>query len=373
MNDETKLRDALHDLTLEQPDAPVDRVVGVRRRHVRRRTTQLGAAAAVIAIVAVTAAFVRAPFGNDTEPANRHVPSWALPWPDHRDGSVPQDVLDKGVSAWQQLDHVGTPRQIVWYVGQKTVRDTWVVAVFEADTDSGRHLVVARAPAAEVVYGQPGTRPNGGGPWVITDVPAPDPATPPALVGLNLADVSGAGIPNWILVLTRPKETGFHWQAPGSAGGDARLDRGLAVVDTGQVRGQVTVTFDSPPTQSGPVSPAPVAVPGDDDSGAPRLEEPRSVDIGDRKDLAGLAGQGSGAIGLGLRHSHVRVTLIARCYGRLEVHLRLDDGPFAVNVPCDDRQHEFSGPRLRPGSGGHTLFIDASNYTAYDIAIVRSK
>lgn len=375
MNDERVLMDALHDLTAGQPGPPADRFTAVRRRHVRRRTTMAGAAA-LVAAVAVVGSFLLASAVTRTtpEPLNRPVPSWALPWPDHRDGSVSQKVLDGAVSAWRRFKDEGRPRMIVWYVGQTAVRDSWVVAVFEADTDSGRHLVVARAQASAVIYGQPAYRPSRGGPWVITDVPAPDPAPSPDLVGLNLADVNSAGIPNWILVLTRPTETSLHWEAPGSPGGEAELDRGLAVVDTGQVRGQVTVIFDRPVAQNGPVSPLPVVVPGDDESGAPQLEAARSVDTGGRVAIAGLGGQGSGAEGFGLSRSHARITVIARCYGRLEVHLRLDDGPFAANVPCDDRQHEFPGPRLRPRpGGGHTLFIDASNYTAYDIAIVKSK
>lgn len=81
MNEELAVREALQDMTLGQPAAPVDRMTGVRRRHVRRRTAQLVVAAAVVALVAAGSVFIRSPFSSDTEPANHGGASWMLPWP----------------------------------------------------------------------------------------------------------------------------------------------------------------------------------------------------------------------------------------------------------------------------------------------------
>jgi len=377
MNDETMLREALHDLTFEQPAAPVDRVVGVRRRHVRRRTTQMGGVAAIVAIVAIGAAFIRAPFGNDTEPAHRDVPSWALQWADHRDGSVDQSVLDGAVASWQRFERESRPSTVVWYVGQTAVHDSWVVAVFEAETRTGRHLVAAQAQVGGADPGQSVIHQGEVGDWVIRDAPAPDPTRPPALVGLNLADVTAEGTSNWILVLSTP-EFGFHWQAPGSAGGVATMKDGLAVVDTGEVRGQVSVVFDTDVVRNGPVSPIPVAFPGDDNSGAPTLEPATPVEAHGRQVFGRIGGQGTGALSFDSGSSRTRVTVLARCYGgpgrHLEtLHLTVDNGPFAANVPCDDQQHEFAGPSLQPQADGHTVFFTGNAFTAFNIAVVKGK
>jgi hypothetical protein len=106
MNDETMLREALHELTLEQPSAPVDRVVGVRRRHVRRRTTQLGLVAGVVALITIAVAFAHVPFGNDAEPAQRPLPSWELPWPTRTaPGTSQPEALRARASAFAAFQH----------------------------------------------------------------------------------------------------------------------------------------------------------------------------------------------------------------------------------------------------------------------------
>src|SRR5947199_3067665 len=95
--EEQALRSALDEVTLGQPEAPVDRAGAVRRRHVRRRQLQSVAAMAAVAVVAAGAVVVGGGIGgaNKTESLNRPVPSWSLPWDDHRDGSVPPKGVDR--------------------------------------------------------------------------------------------------------------------------------------------------------------------------------------------------------------------------------------------------------------------------------------
>src|SRR3954470_15289829 len=83
-NDEPALRAALHDATLGQPEAPVDRIGGVRRRHVRRRAVQGGVA--VAAVVAVAAGVLTSVGGAGAPPPPQPLKqpppkSWQLTWP----------------------------------------------------------------------------------------------------------------------------------------------------------------------------------------------------------------------------------------------------------------------------------------------------
>jgi hypothetical protein len=88
MTNETAVREAFHDLTTGQPTAPVDRFRGVQRRHLRRRTTQFGTVAALVALVAVGATLIPSPLKNVIEPAHKVAPSWVIPWPARYDGRI---------------------------------------------------------------------------------------------------------------------------------------------------------------------------------------------------------------------------------------------------------------------------------------------
>ena len=374
MNDEVILREALHDLTLDQPAAPVDRVVGVRRHHVRRRTTQLAALAGVVALVAVAAAFVRTPFGNDTEPAHRSVPSWALPWPDHRDGSVSQDVLDGAVLAWRYM-HITSPEQpaaaqpkkIVWYVGQKVAHGEWVAVVFEVDTGAGYRLVAGlttpdAAAHPPVVRGQ--QLPPA---WHLYDVPAPAPNYH-GFVGLNFGASSSTGpFTDWIVVLAPPSARQVSWSGDGIKGGAAAPDRGLVVADVGRASGRIYADVFDRTDQIGIVpSLAPVGVPGAPDSQIPQLVAPaRLVGTPSTKLMGGLSGQGSSsATGLS-HHPSGPTTIYARCYGDGPIRVSIDGhGTDAVVIPCDNRQHVLPGPQ-----SGHSIEVAASKGTAWRVAV----
>jgi hypothetical protein len=83
-DDELALRTALADMTLGQPELPVDRAGAVRRRHVRRRQLQAAAAAAVAVVVAGTVigiGTIRGTGGHVTQPVSPAPKAWQLPWP----------------------------------------------------------------------------------------------------------------------------------------------------------------------------------------------------------------------------------------------------------------------------------------------------
>src|SRR4051794_29033387 len=96
--EEQALRSALGDVVVGQPAAPHDRLDEVRWRHAQRRQRQLVAlGTAVVVAVAGTALGVLGirTGGNDSAQfAKRNLPAWALQWPDRRDPSIPQRVLD---------------------------------------------------------------------------------------------------------------------------------------------------------------------------------------------------------------------------------------------------------------------------------------
>jgi hypothetical protein len=379
--EEAALRSALVDLAADQPDQPWDRVSAVRRRHVRRRTVQATATAAATAVaIAVALVGVHAAGGRTAEPLHRSVPSWALPWPDHRNGSVPQRVLDGAVVAWRATGgdrHIVTPlpspSTIVWYAGQTVADGRAVVAVFEAaDGSGGRRLVTATASAADVLTAKRVNDLRAPLPWVVHDVPAPDPRTPPAALGAYAR--GGDTYDNWVVVLAEASATGLRWSAPGAPGGTAPVRDGLAVFDVGEVRGAVSVVLHDRESrqESGPRNPVLVGLPGNAASQAPQLEPAASPQLNGRRLVAGEGGQGPGAgMDFGLRHSRARLVLLGRCYGPGPTHVTLDDGPLALNVPCDDQQHEFSLGHLRPQPRGHTLFIDADPLTAWSITLAR--
>src|SRR4051794_21426664 len=89
--DEDAMRSALQDLAGGQPDAPVDRLDGVRRRYRRRRTAQsVGAALGVAALVAAGLSIATTVRSTPTQPAVAPAPAkyWQLTWPERNDGTV---------------------------------------------------------------------------------------------------------------------------------------------------------------------------------------------------------------------------------------------------------------------------------------------
>src|SRR4051812_15845811 len=215
--EEQALRSALDEVTVGQPEAPVDRAGAVRRRHVRRRQLQSVAAMAAVAVVAAGAVVVGGNVGGSrhTQELNRPVPSWALAWADHRDGSVPQQVLTGAVTRWtaQQLENAPLPASqpvqmspVVWYVGQRVPGTDQVLAVFEATglhagalgLTKGTRLIVATAPWDDVRL----TDAKGSSAWTFVDTAAP-PHDYAGYIGGYLPVPRGDnGVHNFIWLLT---------------------------------------------------------------------------------------------------------------------------------------------------------------------------
>jgi hypothetical protein len=100
IDDEVAARAAFADLSAGQPPFAAGRFAAVKHRAVLRRRRQLaGGALAVAAAVALAVSVSQLADGQRPQPPARSVPRWALSWPDHRNGSVPQQVLDRAVIA----------------------------------------------------------------------------------------------------------------------------------------------------------------------------------------------------------------------------------------------------------------------------------
>jgi hypothetical protein len=177
MNNEYAVREALQELTLDQPAAPVDRVVGVRRRHIRRRsmqgaTTVVAAAAAVLGVLLGVGVLTG---GSTTTPKSLQQParSWQLPWPDR------SQAEGAAVKA-QALGFLGIRaprlRDARWlYAGKLQTRVSWaVLEATEGGVDGAHHLIAlsstnngktdAEAPSAstqQIGFGRYGDR------WVL--------------------------------------------------------------------------------------------------------------------------------------------------------------------------------------------------------------
>ncbi|HET6818134.1 MAG TPA: hypothetical protein VFH66_12995 [Mycobacteriales bacterium] len=406
-DDEPALRAALADLTVGQPDLPVDRVAGVRRRHARRRQLQAAAAAGAMAIAALGVIAVSGVFhgARSTQSLNRPVPSWALPWDDHRDGSVPQPILAGAVSHWvaDQLAKAPLPpnqpitmRPVVWYLGTRIPGTDHVVAVFEATglhagalaLTKGPRLVVAHAAWSDVTHSSV----RGGYAWSYVDVAAPSPGYAGVIGGYAPAGNADGGFDNVAWLLTSPKARDASWTVETAGGrtlsGDVPLDHGYASVDVGQVMSRVRINAlaTGPEGQSVPFH-GWLGVPG-----APGREVPTLVSAGSlvgvpqgRLTLGESSSQGSSVYVDGDANAPAGrpTTVYARCYSADDarsIRVTVDGditriGRSGVRVVCDGQQHVLPGnptgdPTARTGAVGHSVGVRASNLTAWTVAVV---
>jgi len=387
--DEVAVRQLFDQLTAGQPDAPPDRHSRIRRRARGHKLAQVAGTLAVVAAAAAVAVGVGASVGT-VPPVTGHrpVPAWALPWPDHRDGSVPQGVLDGAVTAWRHETALnGIPlsatskAEVIWYVGQRVANGEVVVVIFEVDSGAGRRLVAGWATASEVLHGQPGWKP-GSSPWVLYDVAAPKPGRG-QFVGLNVHGTSvrpGRNPDNWIIVLAAPQVHGVSWTAPAPSSGAfvrerlgmATTLRGLAVADTGQIAGAVQVTQLDVGLRNILPYPGDVGVPGSADSQVPQLTWPAKID-GPRgfRRVNELAGQGTSGIGLSGRRGHLAI--LGRCYGHDGLRLTFGTGAQEIRIGtirCDNAVHELTTQvRLQPTDLHAGVTIYTSMLTSYRVVI----
>ena len=396
--DEIAVRRLLDELTAGQPDAPPDRHGLIRRRVRRHRLAQAAGTLAVVAAATVVAVGIGTS-ARSAAPVTgpRILPAWALPWPDHRNGSVPQRVLDRAVQAWrhQAAPDDGAPLGAtarvtpIWYVGQTVDKGEVVAVVFEVNNGADRRLVAGWATASEVMHGQSGWS-RGSSPWVLYDVPAPR-ASRGLFVGLNVHGTTALAArnpDNWILVLTDPRVQDVGWTAPGpvtysstshssSASGSgkvglARPQRGLVIIDTGQITGRVLISQLEVHPRNLLREAEPVGVPGSAASQVPQLERPADIPASSGFRLTSEV-TGQGMSGTGLSGYAGRLAIRARCYGpgglRLTFGTGLHERPLGT-IPCDDVVHELSTQiQLRPDDPHAGVTVYASDLTSYRVAV----
>lgn len=406
-DDDLAIRAALSDLTGGQPPPPHDRFQAVKRRAIRYRWRQLaGTAATAVAASGLVAGLLRLPVLEGQPQATRVVPGWALAWPDHRNGSVPQSVLDRAVLAWQYMDPnaapdggtgtvpaPGTPARqvarqagrypVVWYVGQTIDDGSRVVVMFEVAGPAGHELVVGQATASQVMQDQPAWS-DAVSPWVLATVPAPDPDRPPPAIGEYVAGepspIPGQNPDNWMIVLMAPSVRRLTWQAATTSGLKVRTDStsdGLVVTDTGQVTAPVQLTGMQ--TAHGNILGQPVLVGLPGESAAPTsgtgptvpqlaapsaLSEPASFTMSD-----GLSGQGDeGADTDTFKAGRARYAVFGVCYGPQALVIQIN-GHTIGTIACDSMTHQLTVPAA--ALHGHALrfFAHTSNLTAWRAAI----
>jgi len=384
-SDEAQVRQLFDEMTASQPEAPPDRHGRIRRRARRHRLAQAAGTLAVLAAAAAVAAGVGVS-ASRIPPASGHrsVPGWALPWPDHRNGSVPQRVLDGAVTAWRHqaaLDHRASLNatanaKVMWYAGQAVVHRQAVVAIFEVDSAAGKRLIAGWASASEVMHGQPGWK-AGASPWVLYDVAAPRPARG-LVIGLNVhgtAAKPGRNPDNWIVLLAEPHVQSIAWSAPGPSSegiGVATAARGLTVADAGQITGPVVVDQLNVGHHNTLAHPVTVGVPGNTQSEVPQLAMPARVSVRHGFRTANeIDGQGNS--GTGLSGLDGRLAIRARCYGQGSLRLVFGTGAKETalgTIRCDDVVHELTTRiRLRPGATHSGVFVYASYLTSYRVVL----
>jgi hypothetical protein len=239
ITDEQVIRAALADLTDAQPPVPPGRLQAVRQRAIRHRRHQLaGAVLSCLVVAGLAVGLVQLPGLLREAPQARQVPGWALAWPDYRNGSVPQSVLDNAVLAWgdpakywqgsvapsspREIARLAASYHVVWYVGQTVARGQQVAVIFEADSpDTGPMLVVGTADVSEVMKGQPAWS-GSVSPWVLQSTAAPD---RPQSFGPDISEyapvptASGSATDNWMVILPAPGSTFRGWAARTNAHG----------------------------------------------------------------------------------------------------------------------------------------------------------
>jgi hypothetical protein len=385
---EHRLREELPALTAGQPLAPPDRVAAVRRRHARRRQARLAGVAAVAVVVAMLGAFVAVSSSRTQGYARRGLPAWALEWPDRRDGSVPQPVLDGAVTAWARTAGAAggdlvTVQRTVWYAGRRVPGTDSVIAVFAAETDQGRRLVAARATASDVLAGAaPYTEDeNGGGssPWSSFTTAAPESRQPDLDLSLHLPgtpspDRPGSS-PEVLYVLTDPRARGLLWSSDPPAGAPSGHVRGALNSDDGEFVGALGViwapvrisTHDAAGRQ---LSSSVAGIPGAPESEVPQLGRPDPIVLPPGWQLVhGVGGQGPVTIGGETPPPRDQAAVFVRCLGLGPVVVRLGARE-SLTAPCDGQQHQRNagGPLLRPNPYIPDD-VQASKLTTYQVVV----
>src|SRR5215469_3758395 len=402
VEDDVAIRTALAELTEGQPPAPFSRFEAVRQRAVRHRRRQLAVAALSVVVTAgVAVGIVGLPGLREHPPTTRHVPTWALDWPDHRNDSVPKSVLDRAVVAYQlsyaanggestaaneanntvlgpgasaaEVAHAAARYPLVWYVGQTMDHGQVVVVMFEMAAPAGRMLVVGLADSSEVMQNQAAWQ-DATSPWVFSSIPAPNPKRPPMAVGEFATGQDPVSNPdqnpdNWMVVLTAPDVQRMTWTVPTTSGvrsPTVRTSDGLVAVDTGQVTAPVLITKLLTAQGNALSAPMQVGLPGHPSvpqlAALPALAEPRSF-----KALTGGSGQGDFEnADSTFSAGHKKYEMFGACYGPRPLAIQVN-GHAIGTMSCNSQLQQLSVPAglLR----GHKLdvWVQTSNWTEYRV------
>jgi hypothetical protein len=400
MTDDRDIRQALADLTDRQPSVPPGRFTSVRRKAVRRRRRQAGGAVlAAVVIAGVVAGLTGLPaFGLHPQPSVRQVPGWALAWPDHRNGSVPQAVLDRAVIAAQyegpnaqlagngEVAGPGEPAsavarkaaafRVVWYVGQTMDHGQTVVVMFETDGPDGPQLVVGQANASNVMQDQAAWSQDVS-PWALTVVTAPNPHRPPLAIGDYVAGSPAAsGLnhspDNWMVVLTAPDVIRLDWIVQTTSGWhrpSAATQNGLVVTDNGQITSAVELTGRTTERGFTRIASKPVGIPGNG-PGTPQLAAPPPLVLpGSFSFSWGQQGQGSSfQDDNGFYRGTHQYAIYGICYGPEPVKITMN-GHRIGSISCDSQQHEITVPAAALTGHGHDAMtaIYGSDLTSWHV------
>lgn len=376
---EDELRGALAELSNAQPAAPTGRLDGVRRRHRNRARAQATVAClAVVAVVGGALGVVLSLRSTGASPAHRDVPSWALPWPDHDDGSLTNRQKDAAVRTWASADLAAAspdmPADVVWYAAV-TVHHQMAVAIFEVTDQHGRHRLVS---ATNNTPNFPARCGNGCSDWAVYSAPAPPPSYN-GPIGVNVqAGVEPAPnqyAPNWIAVIappaaTRLRVTTLAMPAAKVVTSVVPLHSGYAAVDTGQLYGgPVMVKPLAPPGTS--FEAWPVGLPGNTQSQIPQLAKVTVSHPG--RLLSGFGGQETTSTNLGVsdKPRSGQLVLSFECRGSSVAQVRLFGGrPFVRQYPCDGREFHDKLPTLPAGRQWRSALIRAHE-AAWDLVLSR--
>ena len=263
VNDDLDIRAALADLTEGQPPLPPGRLAAVRGKAAASRRSRIASAVvAAAAAAAVAVSLATLPRATLQQPPARQVPGWALPWPDHRNGSVPQSDLEYAVLSWRLteagIENTGlktSPSELVayearyrviWYLAQTIDRGRFVVVMFEARRLGKTQLIFGYAPASQLTgFRWPPGLSIGRGPWVLSIMRAPDPDTGRLAVGGTVNTGTSSHPDDWVVMLAAPDVRSIRWQALTTHGirpTTTPASSGLAVTAASWLKGQVLVT-----------------------------------------------------------------------------------------------------------------------------------
>jgi hypothetical protein len=358
-----------------------------------RRRNRLVLVIACVVIVAAGLVIALKSVGSGSRLSAGGRPGWALPWPDHASGNVPQKVLDGAVIAWRHEAAAGKQvalaasarAPVAWYVGQTVAHGQVVAVMFEVNAHATQHLIAGYALASQVMHGQAGWVRNAT-PWVLYDVPAP-PSTPGLAIGLNVhgvSTVSSQSPDNWIVVLAAPGVQTISWQAPSAPPGHSppgnrrkpaashgTAASGLLVANVGQVTGQVKLTALEAGGHNTLEAPEYVGVPGSPASLIPALAPPAPLHLPHGfKLISESAGQGD--VATGFSHATGRLAVVARCYGTAPLRIMFSLGTRQVhlgNVRCDNRVHELvTHVHLKAAASSEGVSAFTGDLTSFRIA-----